>query len=101
MPAGSRSFIAPPLTHMNILVYNLSANIMEDDLKRLFSVYGTVGFVVIVRDKVSGRSKGNAFVEMPIQGQGEQAIKALHHMEVDGLHISVQEIGYIPGEFNN
>lgn len=86
---------------MNILVYNLSVNIIGEDLTKLFSIYGTVGFVVIIRDKKSGRSKGNAFVEMPIQGQGEQAILGLHQKEIDGLKISVQEINYTAGEFNN
>lgn len=86
---------------MNILVSNLSANIINDDLNKLFSVYGEVSFVVVVRDRKSGRSKGNAFVEMPQENQGEQAILALHHKEFDGTIISVQEIEYKAGEFNN
>jgi RNA recognition motif-containing protein len=86
---------------MNIHVSNLSVNIIEGDLNKLFSAYGEVGFVVIVRDKDNGRSKGNAFVEMPNHNQGEQAIMALNHMEIDGQKISVREIEYKAGEFNN
>jgi RNA recognition motif-containing protein len=86
---------------MNILVSNLSSNIIADDLISLFSVYGDVSFVAVVRDKKSGRSKGNAFLEMPHEAQGEQAILALNHSLLDGVEMLVQEIIYKPGEFNN
>jgi len=86
---------------MNILVSNLSANIIADDLITLFSVYGNVSFVAIVRDKKSGRSKGRAFLEMPHDAQGEQAILALNHSFLDGMEMLVQEIIYKPGEFKN
>jgi RNA recognition motif-containing protein len=86
---------------MNIHVVNLSVNIIEKDLTDLFSVYGSVGFIVIVRDKKNGRSKGNAFVEMPNQPEGEQAILALQHTELDGQRISLREMEYRAGEFNN
>jgi RNA recognition motif-containing protein len=86
---------------MDIHVTNLSLNIIEEDLDKLFSAYGHVGYVVIIRDKINGRSKGNAFVEMPVQMQGEQAILALNNMEIDGRHIAVRAIEYKAGEFNN
>ena len=86
---------------MNIHITNLSRNIINDDLSKLFSVYGEVSFVVIVRDMKSGRSKGIAFVDMPVQAQAEQAILALHDTEMDGQQISVREIEYRAGEFNN
>jgi RNA recognition motif-containing protein len=86
---------------MNIHISNLSVNIIEGDLSKLFSAYGVVGFVVIVRDHLNGRSKGNAFVEMPVHSQGTQAIRALNKMEIDGMEINVREIEYKAGEFNN
>ena len=70
---------------MNILVSNLSANIIISDLEQLFSVYGRVSYANIVRDKKSGRSKGTAFLEMPNEAEGEQAILALNHQVVDGI----------------
>lgn len=88
-------------TRMNILVSNLSTNVIDDDLNKLFSVYGEVSFVVVIRDQKTGRSKGNAFVEMPQEMQGEQAILGLHKKEIDGSVVSVQEIEYKAGEFNN
>jgi len=86
---------------MNISVTNLSLNVVEDDLKKLFSAYGKVGFVFIIRDTSNGRSSGKASVEMPVRAQAEQAIRGLHQTEVDGQRISVQEIEYKAGEFNN
>ena len=86
---------------MNILVSNLSDSIIKSDLEQMFSVYGKVSYAVIVRDKKSGRSKGTAFLEMPNEAEGEQAILALNQNVLDGKQIIVQEIEYKPGEFNN
>ena len=86
---------------MYILVSNVSVNIINDDLIQLFSTYGEVSFSVVVRDKESGRSKGRAFIEMPYEAQGEQAIAALNGTALDGKEISVQKIESKAGEFNN
>ncbi|GAA4756114.1 RNA recognition motif domain-containing protein [Flavisolibacter ginsenosidimutans] len=86
---------------MNILVFNLSVNIIGSDLVQLFSAYGEVSYAAVVRDKISGRSKGSAFLEMPHEAEAEQAILALNRMLLDGKKIVVQEVAYKPGEFNN
>ena len=86
---------------MTIHISNLSLNIIEGDLHKLFSAYGEVVFLRIIRDRGNGRSNENAFVEMPLQAHGEQAINALDKMEIDGQKISVKKIEYKPGEFNN
>ena len=86
---------------MNIHVTNLSFSIIDADLDKLFSVYGLVSFVVIVRDIKNGRSKGVAFVEMPVQAKARQAVLALHKTRLDGQEIGVREVKYKAGEFNN
>lgn len=86
---------------MNILVCNLSFDVISSDLQQLFSAYGEVSFAIIVRNGKSGRSTGTAFIEMPQQAEAEQAILALHHKKLDGKEIWVQEMGYKAGEFNN
>lgn len=86
---------------MNILVSNLSTNIINRDLLQLFSVYGSVSYVTIIRDHKSGRSQGAAFLDMPHESEGEQAILALNHSMLDGRVIAVEEIIYKAGEFNN
>ena len=47
---------------MNIYVGNLPYNISEDDLKATFSEFGEVETVNIIKDKISGQSKGFGFV---------------------------------------
>ncbi len=76
---------------MNIYVGNLSYNLVEDDLKEIFEEYGEVSSVKIITDKMSGKSKGFAFVEMPDQANGLKAIAELNGAEVDNRKIKVNE----------
>jgi RNA recognition motif-containing protein len=74
---------------MNIYVGNLPYKMRDDDLGKLFSTYGTVSESKVVVDKVSGRSKGFGFVEMPNQAEGDEAIKQLDGKEIEGRNIKV------------
>ena len=76
---------------MNIYVGNLSYNVTEDELKNVFAQYGEVSSAKIITDKYSGRSKGFGFVEMPVQGEAEEAITALNDKEVKGRNIKVNK----------
>jgi cold-inducible RNA-binding protein len=49
---------------MKLYVGNLSFNTTDPDLKDLFGQYGTVTDVHLVTDRVTGRSRGFAFVTM-------------------------------------
>jgi RNA recognition motif-containing protein len=86
---------------MHILVSNLSIDVINDDLIHLFSTYGEVSFSAVVRDKKNGRSKGRAFIEMPYEAQGEQAISALNGTQFNGMMLVVQKIEAKAGEFLN
>jgi len=55
---------------MNIQIFNLSLNTDDRDVRRLFSPFGIVTSAEVVRDKLNGRSKCNAMVEMPVDSQG-------------------------------
>ena len=61
----------------------------EDDLKQLFSEFGEVVSVNIVRHLDSGRSKGFAFVEMDSENNANNAIQALNDSEFGGRAIKV------------
>lgn len=76
---------------MNIQVFNLSLNTEDRDLRRLFSAFGIVASAEVVRDKLNGRSKCNAVIEMPIESEGRQAIESLNQTLLDGKKISVSE----------
>ena len=76
---------------MNIYVGNLSWQMTDEDLRNLFEQHGTVTSAKIVKDKVSGRSKGFGFVEMEDAGEAQQAITSLYDSEVMGRKIIVNE----------
>ncbi|MBI5058366.1 RNA-binding protein [candidate division KSB1 bacterium] len=76
---------------MNIYVGNLSYNTGEDDLRNIFEAHGQVDRVSLVMDRMSGRSKGFGFVEMPNANEAKAAISALNETEVQGRKIMVNE----------
>ncbi|HMB20038.1 MAG TPA: RNA-binding protein [Spirochaetota bacterium] len=74
---------------MNIYVGNLSYNMTDEDLEKMFQEFGTVSEGKIITDRDTGRSKGFGFVEMPNQAEGDEAIKELDGKEIDGRNIKV------------
>lgn len=76
---------------MNIYVGNLSWQMTDEELRTLFEQYGSVTSAKIVKDKVSGRSKGFGFVEMPEDGEAQNALTSLYDSEILGRKIIVNE----------
>jgi len=74
---------------MNIFVASLPFSIQESDLRASFETFGIVDSVRIVTDKLTGRSKGFGFVEMPDEEQAAQAIAKLNGATVQGRSIVV------------
>jgi RNA recognition motif-containing protein len=75
---------------MNIYIGNLSFSTTEDSLKSLFTEFGEVESVKIIKDRFSGRPKGFGFVEMPSNSEADQAIKTLNGNRIDGNNIKVR-----------
>ena len=69
-----------------IYVGNFPWATTEDDLQTLFSEFGEVTSVSIIRDRLSGRSKGFGFVEME---NAEEAIQALNGKDYNGRTLRV------------
>ncbi len=76
---------------MKLFVGNLSFATVEDDLRDLFSQYGTVTDVFVATDRVSGRSRGFAFVTMGNEAEGQAAISALEGHSLDNRPLTVNE----------
>jgi cold-inducible RNA-binding protein len=76
---------------MNIYVGNLSFDVDDGALKTLFTEFGEVTSARVITDKETGRSRGFGFVEMPVQAEGEAAIKALNGKESGGRTLNVNE----------
>jgi RNA recognition motif-containing protein len=73
-----------------IYVGNLPFSASEDDVRSLFTEYGSVEDVSLVSDRETGRPRGFGFVEMDSQG-ANAAIQALDGMEYGGRNLRVNE----------
>jgi len=76
---------------MKIYVGNLSFDVTEDELSAEFGTYGKVESVAIPADKLSGRPRGFAFVEMASKSEAEAAITGLNGKTLKDRTIVVNE----------
>jgi len=76
---------------MDIYVGNLAYATTDDGLKAAFAAYGEVTSARVVKDRMTDRSKGFGFVEMPDREQAQAAIDALNGQPLDGRPIRVNE----------
>lgn len=76
---------------MNIYVSNISYTATDEALQEAFAAHGAVESARIIRDRLSGRSRGFGFVEMPNEEEGRKAIEALAGTDLMGRAISVRE----------
>lgn len=75
---------------MNLFVARLSYSTTNDELQSAFEQYGQVDSARIIMDRETGKSKGFGFVEMPDDGQAQEAIEGLNESELDGRNIIVK-----------
>jgi RNA recognition motif-containing protein len=54
-----------------------------------FAAYGTVSEAILMTDKMTGRSRGFAFVTMSTDEEAQAAIDGLNGKELDGRRINV------------
>ena len=72
-------------------VGNLSFETTENDLQDLFEQHGAVNEVNLMMDRMTGKSRGFAFVTMNEKAEAEAAISALNGKELNGRTLSVSE----------
>jgi cold-inducible RNA-binding protein len=76
---------------VNIFVGNLPYGATEADLRSAFEAHGEVASASIIMDKMTGRSRGFGFVEMPNADQATAAINALNNADFNGRPLTVNE----------
>ncbi len=76
---------------MKIYVGNLSYEVTEDELAAEFGTFGKVDSVAIPSDKISGRPRGFAFVEMSTKAEADAAIAGLNGRTLKDRTIVVNE----------
>ncbi len=74
-----------------LFVGNLPFNTTKEQLQDLFEPHGTVVETEVIMDKFTGRSRGFAFVTMETKEGADAAIQAMHHKELDGRPLTVNE----------
>jgi len=72
-----------------LYVGNLPYNTQDDDLAELFKEVGTVKSAQVIKDRVSGRSKGFGFVEMSSADEAQNAISKFHGQDFNGRPLTV------------
>ena len=72
-------------------VGNLTYEVTDNDLSKLFEPHGTVESAQVIMDRDTGRSKGFGFVEMGSDQEVQAAIAAMSGKEVEGRQLTVNE----------
>lgn len=76
---------------MDIYVSQLSTAVNEEELRKLFGVFGRVSSVTVVRDRVTRAPTGFAIVDMPDANKAEMAIAGLNHKVLKGQAVAVSK----------
>ena len=76
---------------MKMYVGNLSFESTENDLQDLFEQHGTVNEVRLMMDRMTGKSRGFAFVTMNDDAQAKAAMSALNGHELNDRALTVNE----------
>ncbi len=76
---------------MKIYVGNLAFDVTEGEIEAEFGTYGKVASVALPADKLSGRPRGFAFVEMASKSEAEAAITGLNGKTMKDRTIVVNE----------
>jgi len=76
---------------MKLYVGNLPFTAGEDQLRDLFSQYGTPDSVRLITDRETGRPKGFGFVEFSNDQEAKNAMSALNGQDFGGRALTVNE----------
>ncbi len=72
-----------------LFVGNLSFQTAENDLQDYFSQAGSVTSVNLMLDKMTGRSRGFAFIEFATPEEASKAVEQFHNKEFQGRQLTV------------
>lgn len=83
-----------------IYIGNMNFSTSEESIRELFSKYGTVDSVEIIKDKYTEQSKGFGFVEMLNDSEAQKAISSLNGKDFEGRRIRVNFAQEMPPRNN-
>ncbi len=76
---------------MKLYAGNLSFETTENDLQDLFEQHGKVAEVALMMDRMTGKSRGFAFITMNDTAEANAAMTALNGKELGGRTLTVNE----------
>ncbi len=74
-----------------LYVGNLPYEVAEAELQELFERAGSVESVTVMRDQMTGRARGFAFVEMGTDEDAQNAITTLNGSQMGGRNLTINE----------
>jgi len=74
-----------------LYVGNINYDTTEETLRELFAQVGEVVSAAVITDRMTGRSKGFAFVEMATEEDARKAIERFNDYDLDARNIKVAE----------
>lgn len=74
-----------------LFVGNLPWSVSTEELQALFEKFGVIEDVIVIRDKMTNRSKGFGFVTFTEEPDADAAITEMNEHDVDGRQIVVNE----------
>ena len=77
---------------VEIYVGQLSTSVTEDEVRRLFSVAGTVTSVHLVKNSGTGELRGCGYVIMSTEDEADEAISLLNGAMLGDRLITVKEV---------
>ncbi len=77
------------MSQARLFVGNLSFQTGENDLQDYFAQAGAVNSVNLMLDKMTGKSRGFAFVEFATAEEAQKAIEQFHDKDFQGRKITV------------
>jgi RNA recognition motif-containing protein len=76
---------------MNLYVSNLGDQITDESLRAVFATHGEVCSSRIIKNHVTGHSRGFGFIDMPNDTEAQRAIEKINGTVVNGRNLSVKE----------
>jgi len=74
-----------------LYVGNVSFDMTDEELEGAFSEFGEIVSAVVVKDRISGRSRGFGFVEFASEESAQSAKAAMNGKSLKGRALKVDE----------
>lgn len=74
-----------------LYVGNLPWSIDNNGLKDLFGKYSSILTATVITDKMTGRSRGFAFVELSDDAEADKAVQEMNNFDIEGRKLVVNE----------